>query len=459
MTKLDFIYDTFDAIENKKLNNDQQLTKQLQKISHYLQAYETETLTHPEKMALKKCKIELAGYSFKQLINQCLSEIPKSQESISNFNHIHWFRFLIQNIDDFKKNQHFKILKNISQDIIDLSLQMDDEHFYLQEYSTNMRFAVRDAYIFCALASLLAENLAEAQKYTDACFQIKKGDFEYLDDAFSPYYEPRLLIYLSLFERDVDHYREIFFDTLIEFELERSKHHEPVKQVYLGSEITTNQQISTYLDSSDYQQYKSNHPIFKHFKRVTMETFEEALKRYVQVCQYLKLNLEHYFTIKNKSPADELTQIEKKQNYTIPVSLRKLLIQHGAFTLIGDCYPHSIYLYESADFKGLVDGVIHDWGAKLGFEWFEADWIEYLNSHYFLFGDTYLDDNTRVYYYFSKEGDKIGRVFFDQDDSDSYKHFVSLVFNEIDNFCTLDELLSQEIDGAIQSIRINSYDV
>jgi len=213
------------------------------------------------------------------------------------------------------------------------------------------------------------------------------------------------------------------------------------------------QQISHYIDSAEYHQHKNNHVLFKNVKRTKGETLQTALQRYLTVCKQLELNLDNYLILKNKTTLAKIRQAEKKYHYKIPPLLENLLIHYGAFNLIGDCYPSSIYLSEITDIKGLANGVIDDWGADLGFAWFEEEWIKYLNSHYFLFGSRYLDDNTRIYYYFSKEGNKIGSTYFDQDDTDSYKHFVGLVFDEIDTFYTLDQLLSQEIDGTIQAIR------
>ena len=189
------------------------------------------------------------------------------------------------------------------------------------------------------------------------------------------------------------------------------------------------------------------------------ELQEEKLK-VIYENYYTTQQLENLFGLKinEKETLERVESFEKTCQCEIPSSLKSLYLEAGTFLIKSTESWGSIQLYSNLDSEykmhnigGLVKTIELLWGGRPEFkESFTDEEINYLNSNYFSFGHYFHDDNVYTHYYFDKSG-KFGSITYDQDDFEgTYNdYFKPLLKSSLANQ-TFDELISSDVDQAIQ---------
>jgi hypothetical protein len=171
---------------------------------------------------------------------------------------------------------------------------------------------------------------------------------------------------------------------------------------------------------------------------------------------------EFLLVLNEKFTEEQILTLEKKIDCPFPEDLRVMLQSEGV--LAHQCFADMWNTLELDSFEqlinknfGLIDYIRDAWGGRKEFDapqnqaYCTAENQAYLNSHYFVFGYRYVDDNVHIYFYFDREG-AFGTFEFDQDMLDGIGAALESLADGNGGDMSLEELLTEQLDEIVESI-------
>lgn len=333
-------------------------------------------------------------------------------------------------------------------------LQTSANWAYLPEYNM-VRGTLRACYNMLAWdiqkKAQTEEELQPAIEFINKCFST----IDPIEDksVLKPFYDTRALVFQKAYALNPDKYQILFFESLEKLEKSQMEITEKILQDALKQE--------------DYLTYKKSNPIEALKQGPKGETWQKAFERYSQLLAIVKPSLEqkeiaewYEVKIKEKETPERIQAFEQKCNCTIPEELKKLYLDHGAFSIKDsgmsgsiDLYSNKNSSYDMPNIGGLVEIIQMLWGDRPEFEEnFSTEEIKFLNENYFIFGHYSINDNAFVHYYFDRKG-KFGAILYDQDYFDeAYEDYFQPLLKK--SLATMDfnELISSQVDESITQL-------
>lgn len=160
-----------------------------------------------------------------------------------------------------------------------------------------------------------------------------------------------------------------------------------------------------------------------------------------------------WYSLVHSEPDTEsdVVAFERRIGFRLPRELRELYVKDGAIRTneYGDVWqtlrldPLKSMLEES---RGLCAYIDRMWGGRPELvDELSSDQISALNADYVVFGSRYEDDNVHEYFFFHRSG-RIDSLRLDQDDmSDAFEKFGTLLENKMRDL-SLEALLNEQLD-------------
>lgn len=318
------------------------------------------------------------------------------------------------------------------------------------------RIVLRKSHAILAEHALGEERVADACAHISACFSVKSSSGEY-EDPFAPFEVLRARILLAS-GREGDA-RGPFFDALLRAEKKARLDH----RARLALEAAPSE-LRAWLEHPDFAAFKSGHAVEKLRRAHKGEKWPAAVKRVEAMIAVLwpdEVNegqrVAESVTRYAAETAETLERLETQIGCAIPTPLRKLYLEHGAFTLRDPGWWRSLRLYHSGGHLQMVDGLQNAinnlWGGRPEFAAsFDAHSIERLNREFFAFGHFLHDDNAYTHLYFTRNGG-FGVLYYHQDDwGSAYDSLQEILANPDHHTVTLDEVISEYANAVVDAL-------
>lgn len=314
------------------------------------------------------------------------------------------------------------------------------------------RSVLRQAHGIRALDCLARQDTRLAIRQIEAGFKVKAGIGEYLD-PFEILYDIRAQVYCQAYDADPKKYRKRLFSAL---------HMLQKKEIEHDCALASERPKALFADPA-FLEYQQSSPLQKLLRGKSGEPWKDAIKRFARVVKLLKFDEDqasyNELTVLPPETDEALRQLEAEHACTIPASLRRLYLEHGAVELRDADMWGSLSLYgkESGScmpaISGLMDGIDSLWGGRPEFEdSFSAAQLDFLNAHYFVFGHIFHHDNAYTHLFFSKSG-ACRAVYYHQDQwYDALPSFEDLLTEAPAGGWDFDSLFSEAVDDIIASM-------